>query len=226
MVAGPLGRRAPDRRGGRVLIERALREPTPLGDDEMPLVAAQAGIWMAEQLSPHANAFAVAHYIDLAGDLDLAHLLQAITLGLAEVDTLRLSFAERDGRLVQWLDPQRPAPTPRLLDLRGDPDPVAAALAWMDADLQGDLRAGGAGLVYCNRLLHVGDRRWFWYQRYHHLVLDGYSFAALSRRVAELYSGLCRGQAPGPSPWVAFRQVVEEYQAYEHSAARQRDAEF
>lgn len=208
------------------MIERALREPTPLGDDEMPLVAAQAGIWMAEQLSPHANAFAVAHYIDLAGDLDLAHLLQAITLGLAEVDTLRLSFAERDGRLVQWLDPQRPAPTPRLLDLRGDPDPVAAALAWMDADLQGDLRAGGAGLVYCNRLLHVGDRRWFWYQRYHHLVLDGYSFAALSRRVAELYSGLCRGQAPGPSPWVAFRQVVEEYQAYEHSAARQRDAEF
>jgi enterobactin synthetase component F len=208
------------------LTEQALRADSRPAADEMPLVAAQAGIWMAEQLSPHANAFAVAHYIELAGELDAPRLMAAIALGLAEVDSLRLSFAERDGRLVQWLDPERQPPAPRLLDLRAEADPVATALALMEADLQGDLRASGAGLVYCNRLLRVGERRWFWYQRYHHLVLDGYSFAALSRRVAELYSRSCRGEAPGPSPWVAFTEVVAEYQAYERGAVRVRDAEF
>ena len=44
---------------------------TPLSlSRELPLVAAQPGIWMADQLSPHANAFAVAHLVELRGSID------------------------------------------------------------------------------------------------------------------------------------------------------------
>jgi enterobactin synthetase component F len=195
---------------------------------EMPLVAAQAGIWMADQLSPHANAYAVAHSIELNGPLDSARLLQAIDLGLAEVDTLHLDFAEREGLVVQWLDPQRRLPAAQLHDLRTAPDPVAAAQALMRSDLQGDHRVtgspGGAGCR--NAIIRVADQRWFWYQRYHHLVIDGYSFAALSRRIAELYTRLCHDEPLGTSPFTPFKAVVEEYQAYQQSAVRQRDAEF
>ena len=71
---------------------------------EMPLVAAQPGIWMADQISPHCNAYTVAHYVEFNGSIDSARLLQAIGLGLNEVDTLWLRFEERDGVPVQWLD--------------------------------------------------------------------------------------------------------------------------
>ncbi|WP_416424938.1 enterobactin synthase subunit F [Pseudomonas sp. App30] len=193
---------------------------------EMPLVAAQPGIWMADQLSPHHNAYAVAHYVELAGALDSDLLLQAIEAGLAEVDTLHLHVAERDGQPLQWFDFSRAPARPTCADLRGAADPAAAALAWMRQDLQGDLRVASSGLECVNRLMQVGEGRWFWYQRYHHLAVDGYSFAAITRRIAEHYNALRRGEAAGPTPFTPFSQVVAEYQAYRQGATCERDAQF
>lgn len=64
----------------------------------LPLIAAQPGIWMADQLSPHSNAYAVAHVVELTGHISLAHLITAIKLGLTEADTLHMVFRETEGR--------------------------------------------------------------------------------------------------------------------------------
>lgn len=37
---------------------------------EYPLVAAQPGIWIADQIAPTGNSYAVAHYSELHGDID------------------------------------------------------------------------------------------------------------------------------------------------------------
>ena len=44
----------------------------------LPLTAAQPGIWMAEQLSTLPNAWSVAHYTELKGDIDAPLLAKAI----------------------------------------------------------------------------------------------------------------------------------------------------
>ena len=94
---------------------------------EWPLVAAQPGIWVADQISPHRNAYAVAHAIELNGPVAVELLLQAILQGLGEVDMLRLRFAERDGVPVQWWDNTLAVHEPELVDLTTSPDPEAAA---------------------------------------------------------------------------------------------------
>ncbi|MEX0634877.1 hypothetical protein M8494_35930 [Serratia ureilytica] len=33
-------------------------------------------------------------------------------------------------------------------------------------------------------VMRLADNRWFWYRRYHHLLVDGFSFTAIARRVA------------------------------------------
>lgn len=38
----------------------------------LPLVAAQPGIWMADQLSAESSAYVVAQYVELNGRLDVA----------------------------------------------------------------------------------------------------------------------------------------------------------
>ena len=63
---------------------------------DLPLVAAQPGIWMAEKLSDQRNAWSVAHYVELNGELDAALLARAIVAGMAEADTLQMRFEERD----------------------------------------------------------------------------------------------------------------------------------
>ncbi len=70
--------------------------------NRLPLVAAQPGIWMAEQLSSLPNAWSVAHYTELKGDIDAPLLAKAIAEGMTQADTLRMRFAEENGEVWQW----------------------------------------------------------------------------------------------------------------------------
>lgn len=192
----------------------------------LPLVAAQPGIWMADQLSPQSNAWSVAHYVELNGELNEALLCKAVVAGMEEADTLRMRFTEVDGEALQWVDPDFTFASPLCRDLRGEAYPQAAALGLMRADLSQDLRLARGEPLYHHQLLRVSDTRWFWYQRFHHLVVDGFSFTAITRRIAHIYTSLSRMQQPDPTPFTPFSDVVHEYQHYRESDAWKRDAAF
>ncbi|EIY5117703.1 TPA: enterobactin non-ribosomal peptide synthetase EntF [Klebsiella quasipneumoniae subsp. similipneumoniae] len=192
----------------------------------LPLVAAQPGIWMAERLSTLPGAWSVAHYVELRGALDPALLGKAIVAGLQQADTLSLRFEEQEGEVWQWVAAERTFAEPPIIDLRTTPDPHRAATERMQADLAQDLRVDGGNPLVCHQLLRVGDDRWYWYQRYHHLLVDGFSFPAITRQIAAIYRAWQRGEATPESPFTSFAEVVDEYQRYAGSEAWQRDKAF
>ncbi|HDU4268458.1 enterobactin non-ribosomal peptide synthetase EntF [Klebsiella sp. GG_Kp157] len=192
----------------------------------LPLVAAQPGIWMAERLSTLPGAWSVAHYVELRGALDPALLGKAIVAGLQQADTLSLRFEEEEGEVWQWVAADRTFGEPSIIDLRTAPDPHRAATERMQADLAQDLRVDGGNPLVCHQLLRVGDDRWYWYQRYHHLLVDGFSFPAITRHIAAIYRAWQRGEATPESPFTPFAEVVDEYQRYAGSEAWQRDKAF
>lgn len=192
----------------------------------LPLVAAQAGIWMAERLSTLPGAWSVAHYVELRGALDPALLGKAIVAGLQQADTLSLRFEEEEGEVWQWVAADRTFGEPSIIDLRTAPDPHRAATERMQADLAQDLRVDGGNPLVCHQLLRVGDDRWYWYQRYHHLLVDGFSFPAITRQISAIYRAWQRGEATPESPFTPFAEVVDEYQRYAGSEAWQRDKAF
>ena len=192
----------------------------------LPLVAAQPGIWMAERLSTLPGAWSVAHYVELRGALDPTLLGKSIVAGLQQADTLSLRFEEEEGEVWQWLAADRTFAEPSIIDLRTAPDPHRAATERMQADLAQDLRVDGGNPLVCHQLLRVGDDRWYWYQRYHHLLVDGFSFPAITRQIAAIYRAWQRGEATPESPFTPFAEVVDEYQRYAGSEAWQRDKAF
>ncbi|MFP1920863.1 amino acid adenylation domain-containing protein [Lonsdalea quercina] len=199
---------------------------------ELPLVAAQPGIWMADSIASRRNVFTVAHAIELNGPLDRDDLDMAIRQGLAEADTIHARFTlNEDG------EPRQSVPTRVLpdavrpvewLDLSERPEGEAAAYALMQADLAEELPADGERLLYQHRVIRVSaaPERWLWYQRYHHLLLDGFSFDALTRRIVDIYNALRAGKAASPTPFTPFSDVVDEYLTWQSSPACQRAAEF
>lgn len=206
-------------------MSETLMSRNPTEHITLPLVAAQPGIWIADQLSKHHNAYAVAHFVELRGELNSALLAKAIVAGMKEADTLNMAFGEQDGEPQQWSSPQAFS-EPNVIDLRHETDPAAAARALMHQDMSGDLRVLSGASLWHHSLMRLGDQHWYWYQRYHHLVVDGFSFTALTRRIANLYTAGQRNEAPEPTPFVPFSDVVEEYQRYQQSATWQRDREF
>ena len=193
---------------------------------QYPLVAAQPGIWMAEQLSDLPNAWSVAHYVELTGPVDAPLLAKAVAAGMMQADTLRMRFTEDNGEIAQWVDESIILPEPQIVDLRANPDPHAAALAQMQADLNQNLRVDSGQPLAFHLLIQVADNRWYWYQRYHHLVVDGFSFPAITRQIVAIYRAWSNGEATPESPFTPFAEVVEEYQRYRDSEAYARDGAF
>lgn len=207
-----------------------------------PLVAAQPGIWMAEQLMKsisessigHGQAYTIAHCVVLEGALCPELLVRAIRMGLAEADSIHARFqVGPNGVPVQalpFLLRLEDIPEPEQVDLRHEVDAPAQAEALMHSDIQAGCVLDGNTPSYRQVLFHLPDAdgcgRWWWYQRFHHLVLDGYSFTALTRRIATIYSALVSGGLAGPSPWVEMEQVVHEYADYEASPSCRDDACF
>ncbi len=68
-------------------------------------------------------------------------------------------------------------------------NPEEAAKAWMKNDLSMpvDLKKD---TLFTEALIQVENNRFFWYQRIHHIVMDGYGFSLLSQKVANEYTSL------------------------------------
>lgn len=194
--------------------------------ERLPLAAAQPGIWMAEKLSSLPNAWSVAHYVELEGDIDAAQLSEAIVTGLMQADTLRMRFTEDNGEVWQSVDESMRFTAPAITDLRQQGDAHSAARALMQSDLAQNLRVESGKPLVHHQLMRVGDRRWYWYQRYHHLLVDGFSFPAITRQIAAIYTAWRRGEPTPASPFTPFAEVVEEYQRYQGSDAFVRDGAF
>lgn len=178
----------------------------------LPLTAGQMDFWEEFLFHPDQPVSTVAHCLELDGPLDEPELIAAIRQVVADSDTLALRFRETgDGHVQQQVDPAR-APRLALYDLRDAPDPDAAADGMMRQDMDAVLDLRHQPLS-AQMLLRVEDRRWLWYSRGHHIILDGFGMALIEARVARLYAGT------GGAPFGRFVDFIAEETAYAASTA-------
>ncbi|MFE5602779.1 amino acid adenylation domain-containing protein [Streptomyces coelicoflavus] len=175
--------------------------------------SAHEGMWRAQRMAPDTPNHALTMW-DVEGELDAAVMESAFRRVMGEAEVLRVNFTEQDGalRLVpRELGDWRPFH----LDLRAEADPEQAArnaladLVREPFDLERDLlfRLGVVRLAADRSLLVIA---------YHHLISDGFGAGGLlSRRLAEVYTALVRGEPvpEPPHPWdlESFATEAVEY---------------
>lgn len=173
---------------------------------EFVLRASQTGLWLAQSLAGATKNYSVAEYVDIAGPLDVERFASCVRETITTTDTLRVRFRDTPSGPRQFVIPAD-GRLPQLVDVSGEDDPVGAALQWMrtDAarrvDLTGDELVNGAVLV-------IGRQRNFYYQRAHHVVLDGLSGRRVVQQAVRRYVG-ASDKAP-QAPGVADLAAIEE----------------
>ncbi|MFC9436842.1 amino acid adenylation domain-containing protein, partial [Nocardia sp. NPDC057030] len=178
-----------------------------------PLTAAQRAIQLLQQLAgatPVSNAL----YVELAGDLDAARLAGSFERALDEFEVGRMRLFEVAGQLRQVVDDTANSAV-RHLDYRTAPDPVAAAQEWMRADYRAPIDLWH-GPVVQGAIVRVAERRWFWYLRAHHIVLDGIAALNILTRSAQLYTATLAGKDIAAQSIRSLAEIVaadEEYRA-------------
>ncbi|MFF8732443.1 amino acid adenylation domain-containing protein [Streptomyces sp. NPDC015171] len=196
--------------------------PTPEPVPRHPLLAAQEGIWTGQQLDPDSPAYNTAEYVRIAGPVDAAVFGTALRHVVAETEALNVTYVT-DGEGRPW-ETETPASDWRLhtADLSAEPDPHAAALAWMAADMArpADLTRGP---VFGHALLKTANDRYLWYHRVHHIALDGFGLSLVARRVAQVYTALMAGEPVPACGFGTLESVRAEEAAYRESARYAED---
>ncbi|WXK34589.1 amino acid adenylation domain-containing protein (plasmid) [Mycetohabitans rhizoxinica] len=188
-----------------------------------PLSTAQTEIWLAQELHPNSPVYNIAQYTTIDGAVDPVLFEVALRQVINEADSLRLQFVETDQGLQQTVgsvDGFLP-----FIDVSREADPQAAAHAWMRTDYERPVNVLRDPL-FCYALLKVGPEHFFWYQRYHHIMMDGFSLYLIAQRVAQLYSALCKHAEPPPCPFGSVFQLLESDVQYRTSAQWVQDESY
>ncbi|WP_420548130.1 amino acid adenylation domain-containing protein [Curvivirga sp.] len=199
--------------------------------NSFPLLNTQSGIWLADQVSDKGNLFTIAHNVEMCGEIDANILSEAIRKGMSEADSITAKyFFNHDVGMQEFGAVNLEDIYIEILDLRSHTNPEGEMRHLTQSDIDAELRSGGNKPLARHIIMRMSDvddePRWIWYQRYHHIMLDGYSFTALTRRTAEIYSALVKDEAPTASPYEGTPAVLEEYEAYCASKAFDRDRTF
>ncbi|MGU0055908.1 condensation domain-containing protein [Enterobacter hormaechei] len=160
----------------------------------------------------------VAHYTELKGAIDAPLLAKAIAEGMMQADTLRMRFAEDHGEVWQWIDEAMLLPEPSIV--RVDFHGRRRGAEWRPISAEPARRQRSAAGVPADS---SGESHWYWYQRYHHLVVDGFRFPGHYASDRRHFRCVAERGTRARLPVYPFAEVVEEYQRYRDSEAYQRD---
>ncbi|MEU5185533.1 amino acid adenylation domain-containing protein [Streptomyces klenkii] len=177
--------------------------------------AAQTGIWYAQQLAPDNPTYILGEYLEIHGPVDVSLLEESARRAFTEAEALRVRFVTDNTGPWQVVTPLTGLTMP-FIDVSEEPDPRRAALAWMEADLARPLDLASAQLFTC-ALFKAAPDRFFWYQRVHHIVMDGFGATLVIRRLCEIYTSLSRGLPADEETFSPLRLLLEEERTYRAS---------
>ena len=203
------------------------RAGTPGDVDEtiqvLPLTAAQRGMWFAESLSSEYSVN-IAQYVDIRhapGGLDIDLFARCCEEVGKLVESPFVRLTEIDGIPMQYVDVDFDQ-TVDILDFRSEADPVAAAMAWMQAEYRQPVDLLTDQFIIVSILL-ISDDRTFWYNRAHHIIIDGYAALSIMRRTVDRYNALRRGDEPRDKSPATMADIVAYEEAYQGSTRRETD---
>lgn len=188
----------------------------------IPLSESQTGIWYAQRLDPDNPIYNTGQYLEIEGPLHVEAFRQAVNQAHCEAPALSVRVIEEADETFMV---RGDCPALQIHDLRDTPNPYLAAQERIAADMSTPLDPTCDALV-AERLFVLGDEHYIWYQRIHHLVIDGYGVSLMTRRICDLYSARALDRPPQSAALGSYEAVLEEQSSYRNSAKWEADRAF
>lgn len=160
----------------------------PLPDaGSYPVSNVQNRIWVLNQIEQNKTAYNITEAFRLEGALQADAFAQAYRYLVGRHEVLRTVFAIHEGQLRQRVRPATEPPHYEAVDLRTEPDALAAVRRRLQAEKESvfDLATG----PLCRAvLLQTSDTTHYLVLNMHHIISDGWSMEILIREAAALYN--------------------------------------
>ncbi|MCW4351913.1 non-ribosomal peptide synthase/polyketide synthase [Hoyosella sp. YIM 151337] len=198
-------------------------EGQPLAAGAFPLSSAQYSIWMAQQLDPE-TPVNIAQYVEIHGDIDHQLLNSSAKQAGRETGSGYIRVVDANGKPAQFVD-RSIDDSVDLRDFTREADPVGRAREWMRKDYSAPIDIARDRLAV-STLIKVGPSHYFWYQRIHHIAVDGFGAMNTLLRASEIYSAAAAGESAPAAPVEELYAIYESEAAYRESSRFNRDRDF
>jgi nonribosomal peptide synthetase DhbF len=162
--------------------------------------------------------------VEIYGPVDPVLLEAALRRVVGEIDVLHARFIEGDHGPQQVVE-QFSDWTMPVVDVSGEPDPRMAAQAWMATNMARPMDLA-RGPLFSYALIKVKPAQFLWYQGYHHIVMDGFGYSLVARRVADVYTALTQGRPCDENVFGSLRQLLDSDSFYRSSDQFAQDREY
>ncbi|OAB37184.1 non-ribosomal peptide synthetase [Paenibacillus macquariensis subsp. macquariensis] len=194
------------------------------GCTRLNLTGAQSGIWFAQQLDPDNPIFNTGEWIEIHGRVEPERFELALRQVVKESQTLHLRFGEDQDGPWQTIDPTFDWHL-NVIDVSGEKNPHEIAVAWMNENMSKpiDLKCGP---LFTEALFRLAPDRYYWYQRIHHIVIDGFGFSLIAGRVANIYTALGQNRLFEKGHFGSLQSILDEDSEYLVSDQIELDRQF
>ncbi|MCA3922397.1 amino acid adenylation domain-containing protein, partial [Burkholderia sp.] len=185
------------------------------------LTAAQMEMWFSQKLEPDNPLFDSRGYVDISGAIDRPAFEAALSRVIQEARSLHFRFIETPAGPLQF-ECEPDAFGLDFIDVSNEADPFSACwnVMQIESSTTYDLLSGK---LFSQMLFKLGDERYVWYQRYHHIVMDGASIPLVTRRVAQIYTALTRQQPVPDADFGATDRMTDGDRSYRSSSRYAND---
>ncbi len=170
------------------------------------LSSPQIDFWFDQMLHPDVPLYNIGGYVRIEGQINQAQFEHALNQVIAENDALRIIIHEGESLPAQTF-----AANVQLKlafhDFSSQENPQAAALKWMEQEFVKPFQLNDR-LLFQFALCKASEQRYFWFNKYHHLIVDGWTISLIVQRVAGAYTALATGQAIEPQNY-SYQDFVQ-----------------
>lgn len=177
-----------------------------------PLSSTQREIWFDQLLHPELPLYNIGGYLRINRPIDPTLFEQALNQVIQENDALRIILHEKEGIPTQTF--AEPAHIKLdFYDLSNQENAHQSALKWMKQVFAKPFQLYGK-LLFQFALFKISDDCYYWFGKYHHLIVDGWAIFLNVQRVAAIYNALLANHSPTKSTCYSYLDFVKYDLAY------------
>ncbi|RKZ91701.1 MAG: hypothetical protein DRR19_06480 [Candidatus Parabeggiatoa sp. nov. 1] len=188
------------------------------------LTSTQREIWFHQLLHPSVPLYNIGGYRRVDGPVEPQLFEQAVNLLVQRHDALRTVLVPGTSELpMQTFLDNLPATVP-VHDFSGENNPRQSALTWMQQQFVRPFDLYEKPLFQF-ALLKINENCFFCLEKYHHLIVDGWSISLITQALAEIYTHLSQGQ-PIEIALPSYLAFVNNDRAYIESSRYQTHRQY
>ncbi|QUI24147.1 amino acid adenylation domain-containing protein [Vallitalea pronyensis] len=161
------------------------------GSNEYPLTSYQRDIWIDQQLYPNRPLYNIGGYVEIKGKMDVHIFGQASNGLIAQNDALRIIVYEKHGQPFQRFLSELNYHV-AFHDFSNQSNPIAYSKNWMNNEMTKSFIMN-ENILFQMCLIKADEALFYWFIKCHHLIMDGWGFALLVKRIKSIYNDLIKG---------------------------------